>query len=198
MKSNENFIRFYAALSRQFSSSGTGASLVNSYVYARLPKSNDLLAYTKQSRLSKNAAHNSGLERLLSKHFARMHDALSALKRAGFVYTDFKPENVLVDSTADRAYLIDLESVVSAQARFVCVRTLAYSPPLFTRDGKLVDVDGLSQHSVHTFFYGGMLVDPFDRILSWTFCFSIYVLMCQRPNELTNYARLAFIHERIR
>lgn len=139
------------------------------------------------------------LERTLRKHFARMHDALMSLRRAGFVYTDFKPENVLVDSRADRAFLIDLESVVSSRTKFVCVRTLLYSPPLFSpQDGRLLDIDGLSVQSANSFFNGGLLVDPFDRILSWTYCFSIYILMCQRADELTNYARLAFIHERFK
>ena len=173
----------------------TSSSTINSYVYTRLAKSSDLLAFTNQMR---STANNRALEAVLRKHFARMHKALTTLKRAGFIYTDFKPENVLVDSRADRAYLIDLESVVSATSRIVCLRTLIYSPPLFSRYGQLVDIDGLSSQSAHSFFYSGIVADPFDRILSWTFCFSIYILMCQRPSELMNYSRLALLRDKFR
>lgn len=181
-------------MSRQLAS-----ARVNAYVYIRLANSRDLLSFTNQTRHSPRTSHNSALERLLRVHFVRMHDALSSLRRAGFAYTDFKPENVLVDTEANRAYLIDLESVVSTRSRFVCVRTLLYSPPLFApTDGRLIDVDGLSQHSANSFFNGRLIADPYDRILSWTFCFSIYILMCKRPSELNNYARMAFINERFK
>lgn len=216
MKTNPNFIKFYSHLSKQFSPSSTSSSAgaafsnnhfpristtqnskINSYVYTRLPKSCDLLAYVNNSR-SVYGAKNPALEKQMRKHFARMHDALSALKKAGFSYTDFKPENVLVDQHQDLAYLIDLESVVSSSSKFVCLRTLAYTPPLYTRSGQLVDIDGLSQKAIYTFFHAGALADPFDRIMSWTFCVSLYVLMCYRPAELANYAKMARLHERFR
>lgn len=199
VQNNPNFVKFYSTLSKQFSPPGA-SSKINSYVYARLSKSSDLLVYVNRSRSVAASAHNSALERIMRKHFLRMHNALSSLKRAGFVYTDFKPENVLIDVAADRSYLIDLESVVSAHSKFLCLRTLVYSPPLFSpHDGRLIDVDGLSQQSIYSFFNAKLVVDPFDRILSWTFCFSLYVLMCQKPADFANYARLRFtFHDRFR
>lgn len=198
VRNNPYFIKFYAHLSKEFSPSN--GSKVISYVYARLSKSSDLLTFVGRARSLEPGGRmpNSVLERILRKHFARMHAALSVLRRAGFVYTDFKPENVLVEVGTATSYLIDLESVVSAHSQRVCLRTPIYSPPLFGNDGHLVDVDGLSQQSMRAFFNDGLVADPYDRILSWTFCFSLYVLMCQKPADITNYARLGFFHDRFR
>ncbi len=53
----------------------------------------------------------SSLEAQTAKYFVQIHQALVQLLNSGFVYTDFKPENALIDEHNNKAYLIDLESV---------------------------------------------------------------------------------------
>lgn len=179
MQNRTYFIKFYNDFSKQFVN---GGKKINIYVYERLPKSENLLQTTERMRASN--VQNLALEKLFRKHFSKIHTALSQLQHEGYTYTDFKPENVLIDTVNDRSYLIDLESVVNNKSKFVCLRTLSYTPPLYYKDGRFIDADGLSSRAFNEFFNGQSLISPHDRILSWTFCFSIYSLICTNGNEI--------------
>lgn len=146
MQNETYFIKFYTDLSKQFKSSGYK---VNMYVYDRLPKSQNLLEWSERMRA--NLSSLSGLEKYLKKYFNKIHLALNQLKEKGYVYTDFKPENVLIDTLNDKPYLIDLESVVSSSSKFVCLRTVSYTPPLYTKEGRFIDSDGLSGKAIREF-----------------------------------------------
>lgn len=74
------------------------------------------------------------VERYLRYFFTRIHQALSELLRRGYVYTDFKPDNVLIDFDANKPYLIDLESVVLQSAKYCCIRTPLFWPPMFYKN----------------------------------------------------------------
>ncbi|CAF0959295.1 unnamed protein product [Brachionus calyciflorus] len=179
MQNSSNFIKFYTDLSRQFIN---GQNKINIYVYERLPKSQNLLQWTEKKRAENS--NNNELEKSFRKHFGTIHQALSQLQKEGYIYTDFKPENVLLDTVNDKAYLIDLESVVSPKSKFVCLRTVAYTPPLYTTEGKFIDSDGLSSKALNHFFNEANVKFPHDRILSWTYCFSIYSLMCTKGADI--------------
>ena len=103
-------------------------------------------------------------ETKLQRVYARIYEALSTLRSEGFIYTDLKPQNILIDSNSN-AYLIDLESVIQNQLnKQVCVYTGFYFPPDLRNKFPLV------------------VPDDMERILSWTFCFSVYQSACVRAD----------------
>ncbi len=92
----------------------------------------------------------------LKTYFKTIYKALITLLDKGLVYTDLKPQNILIDSVQDRAYLIDLESVTTIKKNNNtingCLKTFEYLPP--------------------------DLVLTKERVLKYTFGMSIYNLVC--------------------
>jgi serine/threonine protein kinase len=179
MRNNPNFIKFYAAYSKQLNNNGVK---INTYVYERLPRTENLLAWTNQ--MKQNGQMTGQIEKRMKKYLRTIHESLSLLKTYGYAYTDYKPENVLIDQMNDKAYLIDLESVVSVKSRYVCLRTPGFTPPLYSKNGFFIDSDSLGPKAMNEFFYGNHVANPFDRLLSWSFCISIYSLLCLSANEI--------------
>ena len=179
MHSQPHFIKFYPEYSHRVRSERVNEP-INVYVYDRINKSEDLTKWTKRKRAER--VSNKNLEKSLKHYFKQIHSALLALYKQEYVYTDFKPENAMISSNT--AYLIDLESVVSKHSRFICLYTAFYAPPTFDQTGRMVSRNGVAGDSARSFFG---LTDPglaHDRVLSWTFCFSIYVLMCSDESQL--------------
>lgn len=59
--------------------------------------------------------------------FAKIYLALTALKNKEYVYTDLKPQNILIGPAND-PYLIDLESVIKSNNPSVCIYTKHFFP----------------------------------------------------------------------
>jgi hypothetical protein len=149
---------------------------INMYVYDKIDNAKNLQDWIIHYKRTKS---NQEIELKLSKWFLQMHRALITLLNWGYAYTDFKPENVLIDEQNDKAYLIDLESVASANTKTVCLRTVAFTPPLYQQN-RLVNIDALSDSKS---FYQSFNQQPgqiHDRMMTWTFCYSIYALLCTK------------------
>jgi serine/threonine protein kinase len=183
MQNKPHFVKFYADLSSQFQlidSMGNPTGLINTYVYERIENSDNLFKWTKSKRMKK--ASNSYLEANLKLYFKQIHSALSYLLEQRLVYTDFKPENVMI--SGNKSFLIDLESVVSLSSRFICLYTPMFAPPLYASDGSLISRNGLAGEVGRYFFSSQSAEMAHDRILSWTYCFSIYILICWDQEDL--------------
>lgn len=63
----------------------------------------------------------------LKVFFAKIYTALTNLKEKGYIYTDLKPQNILIGPNND-PYLIDLESVVETTGQHICLYTENYFP----------------------------------------------------------------------
>ncbi len=96
--------------------------------------------------------------------YRKIHDALMVLKKANYIYTDFKPQNVLIDNKMV-PYLIDLESVIKDTSKSPCLATSFYSEPK-----KKIKTPDQTEY-IH------------NRILCWTFCFSVFESMCFKIKE---------------
>jgi serine/threonine protein kinase len=124
------------------------------YVYAmeRLNNAINLLDWYEEN---KNRMDLGYMEAKLKTYFKTIYKALIALVDNGLVYTDLKPQNILIDIDNDRAYFTDLESVeilrVSISAHEL--KTPSFFPP---------DKGEISPH----------------RVLKYTFGMSIYSLLC--------------------
>ena len=103
-------------------------------------------------------------EEKIRTFYRKIHGSLMTLKEYSYIYTDFKPQNVLIDNKM-MAYLIDLESVIKASSKKPCLTTTFYSEP----KKKIKTPDEIEY--IH------------NRILCWTFCFSTYESMCFRIND---------------
>lgn len=89
------------------------------------------------------------------------------LKDNRYIYTDLKPQNVLIDDE-EVPFLIDLESVILHDSPRPCLATRFYSPPSLRHD------------SART---REQIDDIQNKILSWTFCFSCFSLKEKRTYE---------------
>ena len=94
--------------------------------------------------------------------FAKIYEALESLRLKGYVYTDLKPANILIDAELN-PYLIDLESVIQKTSANTCVATTKYFPPNYLRKS--------------------LRPENMERILSWTFCMSVYETICVKSNK---------------
>lgn len=79
---------------------------------------------------------DSKLDRKLKRIFRQMHSAIAFLLTHDLVYTDFKPENILVNLNNKKgsAFLTRLDSVVFAndgKLRNICQATIEYFPPIY-------------------------------------------------------------------
>ncbi len=63
----------------------------------------------------------------LKVFFAKIYLALMNLKDKGYVYTDLKPQNIII-GPKNEPYLIDLESVVKLNNKRVCIYTDYFFP----------------------------------------------------------------------
>jgi serine/threonine protein kinase len=180
MQNRPYFITFYSNISNQFQSQYNKA--INMYVYERLVNSSNMADLVENLR--KKAMRNSELEKYLKIYYSQAHNALTQLYDRGYIYTDFKPHNILVDHSNRKAYLIDLESVVDHSSKFVCLRTTAFTPPLYDSRGYLISTDSLSRESVREFFDGSNSKWALDRVLTWSFCISLYSSLCLKGNDI--------------
>jgi hypothetical protein len=72
---------------------------------------------------------------------------------------------------------------VSNRAKNVCLRTIAFTPP-FYQNGKLLNIDSLSKSTSNSFRNLPISL-MHDRMLTWTFCFSLYSLLCtESPSQV--------------
>jgi serine/threonine protein kinase len=124
------------------------------YVYAmeKMNKAQDLNDWYQNNK--RNGLNFSAMEEQLKEFFKTIYVALIVLLDQGLVYTDLKPQNILIDSVQNRAYLIDLESVSIVEDELkIGLTTKNFFPP---ENGHLST----------------------DRILKYTFGMSIYTLVC--------------------
>lgn len=114
-----------------------------------------------------------------------MHEALSALMDKKMIYTDFKPENILINNNNKKgsAFLTNLDSVVSLSNNKldkICVITNEYFPP----------VEASSESDAKNKLISGFIKaegsNAANRILSWQFCVSIFSIMCQEFDQKLN------------
>jgi len=180
MQNKPYFITFYSNMSTQCQS--YYHKPINMYVYERLVNSSNLAELVENLR--RNGMKNFELEKYLKIYYSQAHNALTQLYDRGYIYTDFKPHNVLVDHSSRKAYLIDLESVVDRSSKFVCLRTTAFTPPLYDSRGYLISADSLSRESVREFFDGSNSKWALDRVLTWSFCISLYSSLCLKGNDI--------------
>ncbi len=111
-------------------------------------------------------------EKILRQVFFQIYEALNTLRDKGFIYTDLKPANILIGKK-NEAYLIDLESVIQPKSQQVCVYTQKLFPP---------DITSYKQYDSISL----------ERILSWTFCNTIYLAVCIKNIEYDQW-RLWFL-----
>ncbi|CAF0939926.1 unnamed protein product [Brachionus calyciflorus] len=120
------------------------------------------------------------LEKNLKMFFSQMHAALTSLLDKKFLYTDFKPENIIVNKNNKKgsAFLINLNSVVSLgkanKLEKICVITPEFFPPV----QGVTDSNKLAVGYVKT--EGAKSI---NRMLSWQFCMAIFSLVCKEFDE---------------
>lgn len=133
------------------------------YTNTYLPGSQDLMEYSlKMKKGTKSAEY----EKFLKTLFAKMYVALRNLKSKGYIYTDLKPANILLDGKLN-PYLIDLESVIQTDSKQICIYTEGYYP---------VELKGIKRN---------LVAQDMERILSWTFCYTAYQAACTNKRVTT-------------
>lgn len=170
--SKPRFIKFYTDESLVSSYKDKKSSLILTYQY--LKNSVNLREWFNEKKSGLNWKE---MEKNLKVFFSQMHSALSALLEKKFVYTDFKPENILINKNNKKgsAYLGNLSSVVSVgksnKLERICVMTPEYFPP----------VTGSSESDFKQLARSFLKSEKkaSNRILSWQFCMSIFSLICQ-------------------
>lgn len=162
MNTQPHFNRYYPKLSGLIGTKTNEKLMI--YVSDFKEGSMDLQAWANKNmgRLSKT-----DYEDKVKRFYRKIHAALTTLKDNRYIYTDFKPQNVLIDNT-EIPYLIDLESVLLDDSSRPCLATRFYSPPKINYEA------ARSRDQIE---------DIHNRILSWTFCFSIYETMCFNTKE---------------
>ena len=127
-----------------------------------IPNSLDLYQWQKRNIDSFKSSTFQFYEQLVYCRF--MQDIRFSLmilyKKFGFIYTDLKPQNVLIDQNTNKAYLIDLESVVLKNKKERMIYTIDYFPP-----------EGITR------------ADDF-RILNYTFYMTLFNVMCSNFKTL--------------
>ena len=147
------------------------------YVSSYLRKSRDLSKWSHD--VLRDSMSSTLFEKYIRDVSKHLHSALIYLKRKNFIYTDYKPENVLVGNFKPK--LIDLESVVNPSNKAICVYTPTYMPMFLTKSGfkdwsALKNEIGFYQTEIWNLAY--------DRVLTWTFVISIFQLTC--ANDLSD------------
>lgn len=119
-----------------------------------------------------------------------MHTALMELLEQDLVYTDFKPEHVLVNLNNKKgsAFLTRLDSLVTTNQselmEKICQITVEYFPPLY---GLQASAASGSRTLTPSRLIDGFLklegTHAVDRLLTWQFCLSLYSLICSDEYE---------------
>ena len=170
MSGKDHFLKYYEHSSMKFSYTN-GQSDVIAYVSDYLNNSLDLTNWSQQS-LPK--LEFKVFEQKLQKMFAGIYSALMQINKQGFAYTDIRPGNILIDSN-ENAYLNNLNAVILVnKPQHICVASKEYYPP---------DVKFKTLRSMN----------DLQRVSSWTFCLSIYQLVCpefkSNPQTTFNWFR---------
>lgn len=118
------------------------------------------------------------LEAKLKTLLRQMHSVIESLLDKNFLYTDFKPENVLVNlrSRKSSTYLINLDALVwskNFKLERVCKITNEYFPPVLGSSNQQ------TTRKLIATFLRNEASHAIDRLLTWQFCMSIFSLVCE-------------------
>ncbi len=166
MNGHANFNAYYPDLSGYLATSDKNIKIVV-YVSDFKEGSADLQGWSEKNQ---GKLVNGEYEKKLKGFYRQIYSALNVLKENHYVYTDFKTQNVLIDNE-NKPYLIDLESVIYDDMNKPCILTPVYFP-------SSLDYTNNNKDDIH------------NRILSWTFCFSIYESMCVNFKDREMYAKI--------
>ncbi|RNA15368.1 hypothetical protein BpHYR1_050088 [Brachionus plicatilis] len=167
------FAKFYPDESQASSSNKKHKALILTHQY--LTNSVNLREWFNDKKTTLDMKE---MEKILKIFFTQMHAALNSLLEKKFIYTDFKPENVIININNKKgsAFLSNLNSVVSlgksGKLDKICVMTPEYFPPV----NGVSDSDSKKLTSSFIKTEGAKAT---KRILSWQFCMSIFSLVCQ-------------------
>lgn len=117
------------------------------------------------------------VEKNLKTFFHQMHDILLKLKIKSFLYTDFKPENVLVNLNNKKGsvFLMNMGNTVSIKENKVnqiCISSKEHFPP----SNDQVDID--SKTMIKNYLSSSSKLSKIDNLLIWTYCSSLMSLVC--------------------
>lgn len=128
-----------------------------------------------KNKTSSRTSDKKEVEKNLKLFLRQMHEALVALKKKDYIYTDFKPENVLINMNNNKgsSFLMNMGNVVTLnkdKMSQICTVSKEYFPPSNDQvdiDNKVMIKNFLSQSK-----------NKPDNLLTWTFCSSIMSLVC--------------------
>lgn len=173
LNNKPRFVKFYPDESQKSSFKNKNTAVILTYQY--LTNSSSLQEWYSDK---KSTMEMKDIEENLKTFFTQMHNALSSLLEKKFLYTDFKPDNVIVNNNNKKgsSFLGNLSSVVSLSKNgkkldTICVLTPEYFPP----------VKGVSDSNFKKLissFLKNEGTKAVNRMLSWQFCVSIFSLVC--------------------
>ena len=125
---------------------------------------------------SGKSANKQEIEANLKIYFKQMHEALVMLKKKNYIYTDFKPENVLINLNNKKgsSFLMNLGNVATLNNGLinqVCMASNEYFPPI-------EDSDKNSDKKKMIASYLKQNENKPDNLLIWTYCSSLMSLVC--------------------
>lgn len=153
-----------------------GARLV--YLVSHYFKNGLTLNEWFKNQTSDKTVDKKELEKNLKIFFKQMHEALLSLKRKNYLYTDFKPENVLVNLNNKKGsvFLMNMGNVVAVKdnkINQICMASKEYFPP----SNDQVDID--SKTMIRNYLSSSSTkVNKVDNLLIWTYCSSLMSLVC--------------------
>lgn len=149
-------------------------------------------AHTQDLKSWYNSRHRTDDPRLnqkLRRIFRQMHAAIMFLLSRDLIYTDFKPENVLVNLNNKKgsAFLVRLDSIVVVSSNKdhdnqllenICDMSIEYFPPVYGAIQLTTRQQVLPKNRLIESFLKFESTNAIDRLLSWQFCLSLYSLVC--------------------
>lgn len=190
MHNSLRFEQFYPEQSRMSLVRQNG---VNMYAYHNYADSNNLKDWYGLNKINHSYEE---IEMKLKIFFKQMHDILVNLLDNHLLYTNFKPENILINNKNKKgsAFITNLDSAVilnNEEVDKICVITKEFFPPL--------------PDSTYETSSPSKWVDRFlkieknntaNRLLSWTYCISIFSLVCNEFQENLNEFSHGTIYKR--
>jgi len=150
---------------------GTKTIYLASHYFKNSITLNDWFKNQTSSKTKKNE-----IEKLLKEYFKQMHEALMNLKRKNYIYTDFRPQNVLINLNNNKgsAFLMNLNNVVTlssdSKLNSICATSKEFFP--LADDKADMEVKTLTKN------YLSLNNNSPENLLIWTYCASLMSLVC--------------------